>query len=411
MVTGLGLVSPLGLNQLESWQALIEGKSGIALTTRFDTSAFEVKIAGEVKGFNPNPEIISKKDLKKMDLFIQYALTATEEAMTQAGLKKMEDEEAAERFGVIIGVGMGGLPNIESEHETYMSRGPSRISPFYIPSVISNLAAGQVSIRYNAKGLNYCITSACASGAHAIGEAYRSIASGLSDVMIAGGTESTVCPTGIGGFQAMKALSTRNEDPSAASRPFDVDRDGFVLAEGAGILILESYEHAVKRGARVLAEVRGYGASGDAYHMTSPAPMGSGGRRAMALALKDAQLNPEDIDYINAHGTSTPQGDELESLAIEALFKEHATSKKLYVSSTKSSMGHALGAAGSIESVFCVLTLKNQVAPGTLNLNKASENCRLEYLAGGAREGQFRYVLNNSFGFGGTNCSLIFGSV
>lgn len=403
VVTGLGAITPVGLTLPPTWEALKNGRSGIALIKGFDASQFDAQIAGEVKEFNPDP-FVNKKDQKKMDRFIHLAMAATKEAVTDSGLTW--DDNEAQRVGAIIGVGMGGLPVIEKQHEVLMERGPSRISPFFIPQVISNLASGQVSMAHNVQGPNFCITSACASGAHALGEATRYIRDGLCDIMIAGGTEATVCPMAVGGFAAMRALSTRNEQPEAASRPWDRDRDGFVLAEGSGILMLEEYEHAARRGARIYAELTGYGMSSDAYHMTSPPPGGRGAAYAMGLALNDAGLRPEQIGYINAHGTSTPVGDEIETEAIKRVFGDH--SKKLWVSSTKSMTGHTLGAAGAIESVFAILTLFYGVVPPTINLNNPSPDCDLDYVPLEARERKFDHVLNNSFGFGGTNASLLF---
>lgn len=406
VVTGVGAVTPLGLSADESWQKALRGESGIAPITRFDASAFDTRFAGEVKNFNADL-FIDKKEQKKMDAFIHYSIAAAKMAMEMA--KLTITEELQEKTGTFIGVGMGGLPLIEEQYGRYLEKGPGRISPFFIPSVITNLAAGQVSIIFGAKGPSYSLTSACASGAHSIGEAVRYIRDGICDVMIAGGTEGTVCKMGIGGFSAMKALSSRNDDPTKASRPWDKDRDGFVLAEGAGILILEDLELAQKRGAKILCEVTGYGMSSDAYHMTTPAPEGAGAYQAMSMALKDAGLKSTDLQYINAHGTSTPVGDGLETAAIKKLFN-HDT-KNIWVSSTKSVMGHALGAAGAIESVFCVLALRDQVAPPTINLENPSEDCTLDYIPHEARSGKLTHVLNNSFGFGGTNASLIFSKV
>lgn len=403
VVTGVGALTPLGLSAEESWQSALAGRSGIAPITKFNTDQFGVKFAGEVKNFNADA-FVPKKEQKKMDLFIQYSMAATSMALEHAKLQITED--LGEKAGCIIGVGMGGLPSIEDQHSKCLEKGPSRISPFFIPMVITNLAAGQVSIAYGLKGPNYSVTSACASGAHSIGEAAKYIRDGICDVMIAGGAESTVCPMALGGFDAMRALSNRNDSPEKASRPFDKDRDGFVLAEGAGILVLESLEHAEKRGANILCEVTGYGVSSDAYHMTSPHPEADGAGRAMAMALKDAALSPDKIDYINAHGTSTPMGDELETKAIKKVFGDHA--RKLCVSSTKSMMGHALGAAGAIESVFCVLALRDQKVPPTINLENPSEGCDLDYVHGQMQSRPLKNVLNNSFGFGGTNAVLVF---
>jgi 3-oxoacyl-[acyl-carrier-protein] synthase II len=403
VVTGVGAVTPLGLNMDETWQQGLKGVSGIGNITRFDASKFDVRFAGEVKGFNPDL-YIAKKEQKKMDTFIHYALAATAQALQQANIDFTD--ELKEKTGVLVGSGMGGLPSIEEQFQRYLEKGPGRISPFFIPMCITNLAPGQISIQYGFKGLNYSITSACASGAHSIGEAFRYIRDGICDVMVTGGTESTVCPMAIGGFSAMKALSTRNDDPTSASRPFDKDRDGFVLSEGAAVLILESLEHATKRGAKILCEITGYGATSDANHMTNPAPEGAGGAAAIRMALKDAELNPEQIDYINAHGTSTPVGDGLETAGIKSVFKDHA--KKLWVSSTKSMTGHALGAAGAIESAFCVNSIVHQMVPPTINLQNPSEDCDLDYVANNARDGKIHHVVNNSFGFGGTNSCLIF---
>ncbi len=406
VVTGVGMITPLGLTTSESWSQALKGQSGISKITKFNTEGFDVQIAGEVKGYNPDL-YVPKKEQKKMDLFIQYSLATSKMALEDAGL--VVTPELGEKGGVLIGVGIGGLPSIEEQHSKLLERGPSRISPFFIPMVITNLAAGQVSIAYGLKGPNYSVTSACASGAHSIGEAAQYIRSGQYDFMLAGGSESTVCAMAIGGFAAMRALSTRNDDPTRASRPFDKDRDGFVLAEGAAMLVLENYEMAKKRGAKILCEVTGYGSSSDAYHMTSPAPEGAGGAMAVQRALKFAGLNPEQIQYVNAHGTSTPVGDDLETQALKTVFGSHA--KKLWVSSTKSMTGHALGAAGAIESAFCVLALRDQVVPPTINLENPGEGCDLDYVSTGAREGQLTHVANNSFGFGGTNASLIFSKI
>ncbi len=406
VVTGVSAITPLGNNIEDSWKAALAGKSGIANITKFDASTYDVKFAGEVKGFEPD-KYIHKKEQKKMDLFIHYSLACTQMALEMANIKFTP--ETGERAGAIIGVGMGGLPSIEEQHQKLMEKGPGRLSPFFIPMVITNLASGQVSIAHGLKGPNYSVTSACASGVHSLGEATEYIRRGACDVMIAGGAESTVCGLGIGGFAAMRALSTRNDDPERASRPFDKDRDGFVLGEGAAILILESYEHATKRGAKILCEITGYGVSSDAYHMTNPAPEGAGAALAMKRALEDARLNPDQIQYVNAHGTSTPVGDELESQAIKRAFGAHA--KKLWVSSTKSMTGHLLGAAGAIEAAFCVMAMRDQIAPPTINLQNPSEGCDLDYVPHKAREGKFTHILNNSFGFGGTNACLILSKV
>lgn len=406
VVTGVSAISPVGLNVEETWRNLLEGRSGIAPITRFDTSAYDVKFAGEVKGFNAD-SYIPKKEQKKMDLFIQYAMGCAAQAFESAKLQVTP--EMGERAGCIVGVGMGGLPVIEEQYAKVLEKGPGRISPFFIPMVITNLAAGQISIQYGLKGPNYCLTSACASGAHAIGEAVNYIRRGLMDVMVAGGSESTVCPMAIGGFASMRALSTRNDAPQKASRPWDKDRDGFVLGEGAAILILESLEHAQQRGAPILCEVTGYGLSSDAYHMTNPAPGGAGAAQAMKMALTDADLKPSDIQYVNAHGTSTPVGDEQETQALKTVFGDHA--KNLWVSSTKSMTGHLLGAAGALESAICVMAIRDQKAPPTINLENPSDDCDLNYLRDGAKSGKLEHVLNNSFGFGGTNACLIFSKV
>lgn len=403
VVTGIGLLSSVGTTTEECWQGLMEGRSGIDRIQRFSPEAFDVQIAGEVKNFNPDL-YVPKKEQKKMDTFIHYALAAAHMAWQESGLQT--SEELSEKAGTCIGVGMGGLPLIEEQMSRYLEKGPGRISAFFIPGVISNLASGHVSMTYGLKGPNWAITSACASGAHAIGEAAKLIAQGEVDVMLAGGAESTVCPLAIGGFAAMKALSTRNHEPTKASRPFDRGRDGFVLSEGAAVLVLESLEHAKKRGAHIICELTGYAATSDAYHITSPAPEGAGGRRAMELALHSARLRPEQIQYINAHGTSTPTGDVLETQAIKKLFGAHARS--LMVSSTKSMTGHALGAAGAIESAICALAIKHQAVPPTINLDEPEEGCDLDYVPHEARQARLEHVLNNSFGFGGTNACLVF---
>ncbi len=406
VVTGIGLVTPCGLNSEETWSSLVNGRSGITKITSFDSSSMDAQIAGEVKGFNPDL-YIHKKEQKKMDRFIHLSLATTQMAMEDSGLTI--GPEIQQRTGVFIGVGIGGLPFIEAQHQVLMERGPGRITPFFIPAVISNLAAGQISMRYGAQGPNFCVTSACASGAHAIGEAYHYIRNGLCDVMIAGGAESTVSPMAISGFAAMKALSTRNETPELASRPWDRDRDGFVLSEGSATLILEDYEHASRRGAKIYAEVRGYGVSSDAHHMTNPSPGGAGAALAMSLAIQDAEVSLDKIDYINAHGTSTPVGDEIETQAVKKVFKDHAS--KLWISSTKSMTGHTLGAAGAIESVVCLMAMEKSIVPPTINLENPSPDCDLDYVPLSAREKKLNVVLNNSFGFGGTNASLIFARI
>mgnify|MGYP001309589457 CR=1 FL=1 len=407
VVTGMGLMTPLGLNLAESWDGLINGRSGIAKITAFDPSTYDARIAGEVKNFNPD-DYVPKKEQKKMDRFIQFSLAATKMALADAGLEIVTDEQKS-RAGAIVGVGMGGLPNIEAQNNILRDRGPSRVSPFFIPSVITNMASGQISITYGLKGPNYSVTSACASGAHAIGEAADFIRQGKCDIMVAGGAEAVVTPMAIAGFASMRALSTRNDNPTAASRPWDRDRDGFVLAEGVGILILEDYEHASQRGARIYGEVCGYGVSSDAYHMTSPSPGGAGAAAAVKMSLAEAGITPAQVDYINAHGTSTPAGDELETEAVKKVFGDHA--KKVWVSSTKSMTGHTLGAAGAVESVVCLQVLKTNTVPPTINLDNPSADCDLDYVPKTAREKKMNYVLNNSFGFGGTNCSVLFGRI
>lgn len=403
VVTGVGVVSPLGTGNQKNWDALVAGKSGIDRITRFDASDLPVQIAGEVKDFNAE-EFIDKKEIKKMDLFIQYALGAAHFAVEDAGL--VVDESNAERVGVLVGAGLGGLPSIERYHTALLEGGYKKISPFFIPMLIINLAPGHISIKYGAKGPNISSVSACATGTHSIGDAYQIIRRGDADVMIAGGTESTVTPLGIGGFAVMRALSDRNDDPQAASRPFEKNRDGFVMGEGAGIVILEEYEIARKRGAKIYAEVVGYGLTGDAYHLTAPAPGGEGAARCMKMALKSAGVNPEEVTYINAHGTSTPMNDLYETMAIKAVFGDHA--KKLMVSSTKSMTGHALGAAGGIEAVFSLMAMDKGVVPPTINYHEPDPECDLDYVPNTAREATVCYALSNNFGFGGTNATLLF---
>ena len=406
VVTGVGVVSPLGCGNGKNWDALLAGKSGIAPITRFDASDLPVRIAGEVKDFVAE-DFIDKKEIKKMDLFIQYSLAAAQFAMEDSGL--VITEENAERVGVLVGAGLGGLPAIERYHAALLEGGYKKISPFFIPMLIINLAPGHISIKYGAKGPNVSSVSACATGTHSIGDAYHMIARGDADAMIAGGTESTVTPLGIGGFAVMKALSTNNDDPTGASRPFDKGRDGFVLSEGAGIVVLEEYEAAKARGANIYGEVGGYSLSGDAYDLTSPAPGGEGAARCMKMALRTAGVNPEQIDYINAHGTSTPFGDVGETMAIHSVFGDHA--RKLMVSSTKSMTGHLLGAAGGIEAVFSLMAIKNSVVPPTINYTEPDPECDLDYVPNTARDAQVEYAMSNSFGFGGTNASLLFKKV
>jgi 3-oxoacyl-[acyl-carrier-protein] synthase II len=403
VVTGIGLVSPLGVGTAATWEALCSGRSGIGPITRFDASEFSTRIAGEVKGFDPL-QFVDKKDVKKMDVFIQYALAAAQFAVDDAGVRVTA--ENATRVGVFIASGIGGFSTIEREHRALLEGGPRRISPFFIPSAIINLAAGQVSIRFGAKGPNSATCTACAASAHALGEAFEMILRGDADVMIAGGSEAAITPMGVGGFAAMRALSTRNDEPERASRPFDRDRDGFVVGEGAGVLILEEREHALARGASIYAEFVGYGLSGDAYHITAPSEDGEGARRAMLMALVRGGIEPSQVDYINAHGTSTPHNDRLETLAIKHCFGEHAA--RLAVSSTKSMHGHLLGAAGGLEAGITALSLKHQVVPPTINLDTPDVDCDLDYVPGTRREMALTYALSNSFGSGGTNAALLF---
>lgn len=403
VVTGVGIVSPLGTGVEKNWTAITSGQSGLGLITRFDAADFSSQIAGEVKDFNAEL-YIEKKEIKKMDLFIQYGLAAAEMALSDSGLEITDAN--AERVGVLVGSGLGGLPAIEKYHKVMLERGYKKISPFFIPMLIINLAPGHISMKFGAKGPTLSSVSACATGTHSIGDAYHMIARGDADAMFAGGTESTITPLGVGGFNVMKALSTRNDDPQAASRPFEKNRDGFIMAEGAGILILEEYEAAKARGAEIYCEVAGYGMSGDAYHLTQPAPGGEGAARCMKMALNNAGLNPEDVDYINAHGTSTHFNDLYETMAIKAVLGEHA--KKVMISSTKSMTGHGLGAAGGIEAAYLALVLKRGVIPPTINYDEPDPDCDLDYVPNVAREAVCQVALSNSFGFGGTNATLAF---
>jgi 3-oxoacyl-[acyl-carrier-protein] synthase II len=403
VITGVGVVSPLGTGNTANWNALTSGTSGIGPITRFDVSDIPVKIAGEVKGFSAE-DFFDKKEIKKMDLFIQYAMAAAQFAMTDSGL--VINEENAERVGVLVGSGLGGLPTIEKYHVALMEGGVKKISPFFIPMLLINLAPGMISIKYGAKGPNVSSVSACATGTHSIGDAFHMIKRGDADAMIAGGTESTITPLAIGGFAAMKALSTRNDAPEKASRPFDKDRDGFIMAEGSGIVVMEEYESAKKRGAKIYAEVAGYGLTGDAYHMTAPAPGGEGAARCLKMALKNAGVNPEQITYINAHGTSTPFNDLNETLAIKSVFGDHAS--KLMVSSTKSMTGHMLGAAGGIEAVICCMAMDKGIVPPTINYETPDPECDLDYVPNTARNATIEYAMSNSLGFGGTNATLLF---
>jgi len=404
VVTGIGLICGVGNNTEQVWQGLLAGKSGIERITSFDVSQFACQIAAEVKHFDPL-QFIEKKEARKMARFIHLAIAATDEALKSANYR-VENEELAERTGVNIGSGIGGFDIIEREHSNLINGGPRKISPFFIPAAIVNLAAGQVSIRHNAKGPNEATCTACTTSAHSVGDAARVIKYGDADVMIAGGAEAAITPMGVGGFAAMRALSTRNDDPHRASRPWDKDRDGFIIGEGAGVLILEELEFARKRGAKIVAEIIGYGMSADANHITQPAPEGEGGYRVMRNAMRDAGLQPEQIAYVNAHGTSTPLGDELEATAIKRAFGEHAY--KMLVSSTKSMTGHLLGGAGGLEAGIAVLALRDQIVPPTMNLDNPGEGCDLDFVANAARKVSMDYAMSNSFGFGGTNGCLVF---
>ena len=403
VITGVGLVTPLGNNTQDTWQGLLDGRSGVGPITRFDASQFPTRIAAEVRDFDP-AAFVEKKEIKKMDTFIHYALAASAHAMKDAGLAPWNDVEG-DRAGVIIGSGIGGFATIEAEHQVLLKDGPRRISAFFIPSSIVNLAAGRVSMRFGARGPNSAPCTACSAGSHAVGDSFKIIERGDADIMIAGGSEAAITPLAVGGFDALRALSTRNDEPPRASRPFDRDRDGFVLGEGAGILILEELEHTRRRRARIYAEVVGYSMSGDAYHITAPSPEGDGAARAMRLALKDAGISPEQVDYINAHGTSTPPNDKTETAAIRTVFGAHAY--RLAVSSTKSMIGHLLGAAGAVEAGVTALTIHDQIMHPTINLENPDAECDLDYVAAGARRAHIRYALSNSFGFGGTNACIL----
>ncbi len=403
VVTGLGIVCPVGLGVEESWQNILAGKSGIAPVTGFDTEHIPVRFGGAVKSFDIS-KYISPKEAKKMDPFIHYGLAAGVQAIEDAGLEVTE--ENAERIGISIGSGIGGLPGIEKGITALHEGGPRRVSPFFVPSNIINMIAGHLSMKYGILGPNYGIVTACASGTHSIGDAARIVERGDADVMIAGGAEMATCPIGLSGFAAARALSTRNDDPERASRPWDKDRDGFVLADGAGVIALEEYEHAKARGANIYAELVGYAMNGDAYHLTAPAPDGRGARRCMELALADGSIDPSEVDYINAHGTSTPAGDIAETQAIKSALGQHAS--EVAVSSTKSMIGHLLGAAGGVEAVFAILSIRDQVAPPTINLDNPDPECDLDYVPHTAREMKVEVALSNSFGFGGTNGTLVF---
>jgi 3-oxoacyl-[acyl-carrier-protein] synthase II len=403
VVTGVGLVCACGIGTEEVWQNLLAGKSGIVPITQFDATGYDCRFAGEVRSFDPF-QWIEKKEVKKMARFIHLAIAASDFAMKMAGFEVSPAD--ADATGVYISSGIGGFDVIEREHTKLMQGGPGKISPFFIPSAIINLASGQISIRYGARGPNSATATACSASAHAIGDAFKIIQRGDAEVMIAGGSEAAITPMGVGGFAAMKALSTRNDEPTRASRPFDAQRDGFVIGEGAGVLILESLEHAERRDAKIIAEITGYGMSGDAFHMTQPAEQGDGAYRVMLASAKDAKISPDEIGYVNAHGTSTPIGDAIETIAIKRVFGERA--KKVPVSSTKSMTGHALGGAGGIEAGICVLALRDQNLPPTINYENPDPTCDLDYVPNQARKAEVRYALSNSFGFGGTNASLIF---
>jgi 3-oxoacyl-[acyl-carrier-protein] synthase II len=399
----MGLVVPTGIGVETAWKNVCDGKSGIGLLTRFDTNEFETKIAGEVKNFNPEL-YIDKKEIKKMDLFIQYAIAAAKEALEDAQLAITP--ENSEQIGVIVGTGLGGLPSIERYHKILLEKGPGRISPFFIPMLIANLASGQIAIQFGPKGPNTCLVTACATGAHCIGDAFRAIVYGDAEAMITGGSEANIAPLTVGGFNAMKALSTRNDEPQRACRPFEKNRDGFVVAEGAGIVILEELQFALKRNAKIYGELIGYGYTGDAYHITAPSPDGDGAVRCMRMAIKDAGLKPEDVDYINAHGTSTPLNDLTETIAVKTVFGDSA--KRIPVSATKSMTGHLLGAAGSTEAIFTILSIRDGVMPPTLNYEEPDPQCDLDYVPNVARRKPLKVAMSNAFGFGGTNATLIF---
>ena len=403
VVTGMGMVSPLGTGVEKTWEALIQGKSGVGRITKFDPTGFDTQIAAEIKDFAPE-NFIDKKEARRMDIFIQYAMASAVMAMEDSRFKITPQN--AERVGVVVGAGLGGLTTIESFHKVLLEKGPGRISPFFIPMLIVNEAPGQISMRFGAKGPNSSVVTACATGNHNIGDAWKLIQRGDADAILAGGVESTITPLAVSGFNAMKALSTRNSEPEKASRPFDKDRDGFVMGEGSGIILLEEMEQALKREAKIYAEIIGYGLTGDAYHITAPAPDGEGAARCMAMALRDAGIRPEEVDYINAHGTSTDYNDLYETIAIKTVFKEHA--RKLPVSSTKSMTGHLLGGAGGVESIFTVLTISRGVIPPTINYETPDPNCDLDYVPNVARKAEVRVAMSNSFGFGGTNAVLIF---
>ncbi len=403
VVTGLGMVTPLGTGVDKNWEMACAGKSGIGPITKFDASPFASKIAGEVKDFR-SEDFLDKQQIRRLDIFIHYAVASARMAMEDSGLKI--DAANGHRVGCVMGSGLGGLEMLEHYHKVLLDRGPKRISPFFIPGMIANMAPGQIAIEFGAKGPNISVETACAASAHAVGESFRFIREGIADAMITGGAEAVVTPLALGGFCSMKALSTRNDEPEKASRPFDLNRDGFVMGEGAGVLILEELEHALDRGAKIYAEVVGYGLSGDAYHVSAPEPEGEGAVSCMKMALEYAGIRPEDVDYINAHGTSTKLNDLSENKAIKAVFKDHAY--KLAISSTKSMTGHLLGGAGGVEAIFTVLTIKNGIIPPTINYETPDPECDLDYVPNTARQSQVKVAMSNSFGFGGTNASLIF---
>jgi len=403
VVTGMGMVSPLGTGVDKTWQALIQGKSGVARITKFDPTGFDTQIAAEVKDFVPE-NFMDKKELRRTDIFIQYAMASAVMALEDSQLKITPAN--ADRVGVVVGAGLGGLTTIEFYHKVLLEKGPSRISPFFIPMLIVNEAPGQISMRFGAKGPNTSVVTACATGNHNIGDAWRIIERGDADAVIAGGVEATITPLAVSGFNAMKALSTRNQEPEKASRPFDKNRDGFVIGEGSGIIILEELQQALDRGAKIYAEIIGYGLTGDAHHITAPAPEGEGAARCMAMTLKSAGIQPEEVDYINAHGTSTEYNDLYETMAIKTVFKEHA--KRLAISSTKSMIGHLLGGAGGVEAIFTILTIYAGIIPPTINYETPDPGCDLDYVPNIARKAEVRVALSNSFGFGGTNAVLAF---
>ncbi|PIX23402.1 MAG: beta-ketoacyl-[acyl-carrier-protein] synthase II [Deltaproteobacteria bacterium CG_4_8_14_3_um_filter_43_13] len=403
VVTGLGAVTPLGIGAEKTWKALCAGKSGIGRISRFDTTNFQTKIAGEVKDFDPE-DFLDKKQVRRMDSFVHYCMAATIMAMEDSKLEVANQD--AERIGVLIGTGLGGLPTLEKNHTLLIEGGPKKISPFFIPMMIANMAPGQIAIHFGIKGPNTCVVTACAAGSHAIGDSYKLIQRGDADIVITGGTEATITPLNIGGFNAMKAISTNNDEPEKASRPFDKNRDGFVPAEGAGTIILEELELALKRGANIYGEIVGYGLTSDAFHITAPDPQGGGAARCMKMALLDANISPHEVDYINAHGTSTPLNDTIETIAIKTVFNEY--SKKIPVSSTKSMTGHLLGAAGGVEAVFTILTIRDGIIPPTINYETPDPDCDLDYVPNVARRADVRIAISNSFGFGGTNATLVF---